>query len=734
MYMPSFNNSNRYDSRNHYRSSNRRRDQNSRFPHRETTQDVLARLAEEALSDSDGVGYITPEGHIMPRADAFRRGQRNGLSMLKKRTWGCEKVESYDGDESISLDDVQAWDDEGLEAAENNEGTSCSAGFERHTLKFSEEALDRIVSEALSCEKGETGGALIGSWARTAEGALSIVVERATGPGSGAQCEEYQFSPSMDYYSQRLGYYREAHNWDYMGEWHRHPGNYDELSARDLQTAKELLNEEKWPFLVLPLVNVSGRSVRIVVNVMLSEQLGGGVYTHICTMLRQGRTKERQICAYLDLRMIEQFRTGSENEQYITGTFNPGASYVFLSQPGAQDSVLRLVRAGDEDVSVGGEEGVLTAVVSDNDVTCCHVLEGEVLPVKAVLIDPSCSVYERNAGLLETTVLKDKTVCLVGCGSVGSTMALSLARAGVGSFALFDGDTLSPVNIARHQAHLCDLGRAKTDVVRDLIHGVDPSIKVECYDVDIVKNAEGTRSFSAEAEKADLLICTTDTDDSRMLVNRIAVEKHVCSIQAGLHSRAASGIVHLYDPEQHDHACFACHHRQILSESDKRNENVAYSDAESIRDLTVQPGLSAQINLVAEIAALRAIDALMGRHSLPDLTVIGIDESDPEVAEDRRLHLSISHLDVAAVPDCPICGEEMCESDAPEAELADNDTDERSEEMETAETVLEADAGIWDEESDDGKEESDRELVNETGSENSNQSTDCTEDDGSVWY
>lgn len=730
MYVPNENNnngsfgSNRYESRIRDWGEPRRNVQKRRFQNRESTQDVLARLAEEALSDSNGVGYITPEGHIMPRADAFRRGQQNGISMLKDRIWGCDDDEV--NDESLSLDDVQSWTVEEPETAEN-ENKECLMEFDRHKLMFSEEALERIVSETIGCEKSETGGALIGSWARGSDGSLSICVERATGPGGGAQCEEYRFSPSMAYYSQRLGYYREAQNWDYLGEWHRHPGEFNELSDQDLNTARELLDEEKWPFLILPIVNVDGRTAKITFNVILSGQLGGQTFTHIGTITRQGSMTMRQVSAYLDTRMIEQFRDSGENEQYAAGTYNDGASYVFLSQPGHENAVLRLVRASGGDVSVGGEEGVLTAVVGEDDVTCCHVVEGELLPVKAVLIDPRCSVYERNAGLLETTVLKDKSVCLVGCGSVGSTMALSLARAGVGHFALFDGDVLSPVNIARHQGHLSDLGRAKTEVVRDLIHGVDPSIAVECYSADIVKDPEGTRMFRAEAEKSDLLVCTTDTDDSRMLVNRVAVELHVCSLQAGLHSRAASGVVHLYDPDQSDHACFACHRRQILCESDKRNENVAYSEAENIRDLTVQPGLSAQINLVAEIAALRAIDAMMGRRSLPDLTVIGIDEPDSESSEDRCLHLSISHLDVAAAPGCPVCGVEADESDDTEAVSEESvaDEDELPEETESEQV---SDAEIWDE--DDA---SDADLA-EAGTAVDDSPAGCTDDESSVWY
>src|SRR5579863_14824 len=49
-------------------------------------------------------------------------------------------------------------------------------------------------------------------------------------------------------------------------------------------------------------------------------------------------------------------------------------------------------------------------------------------------------LFSRVHGLYETDVLKTKTVLIVGVGSGGSTIAIELAKAGVGNFILIDHD------------------------------------------------------------------------------------------------------------------------------------------------------------------------------------------------------------------------------------------------------------------------------------------------------
>ena len=70
----------------------------------------------------------------------------------------------------------------------------------------------------------------------------------------------------------------------------------------------------------------------------------------------------------------------------------------------------------------------------------------------------------RGGGSLD---LGQKSVLLVGCGSVGSELALRLTSAGVGSLTVSDPDELSEKNLYRHALSGKDIGRLKTEALAD---------------------------------------------------------------------------------------------------------------------------------------------------------------------------------------------------------------------------------------------------------------------------
>ena len=72
-------------------------------------------------------------------------------------------------------------------------------------------------------------------------------------------------------------------------------------------------------------------------------------------------------------------------------------------------------------------------------------------------------IFSRNTGILESDIMLKKGAIIIGCGSVGSLVALELARAGVGRFFLVDMDILSYHNICRHQCGIQDVGKYKPD-------------------------------------------------------------------------------------------------------------------------------------------------------------------------------------------------------------------------------------------------------------------------------
>lgn len=60
-------------------------------------------------------------------------------------------------------------------------------------------------------------------------------------------------------------------------------------------------------------------------------------------------------------------------------------------------------------------------------------------------------IFSRNTGILESSIMRDKNVIILGCGSVGSLVAVQLAKSGVGNFLLVDNDIVEYHNLCRHQ-------------------------------------------------------------------------------------------------------------------------------------------------------------------------------------------------------------------------------------------------------------------------------------------
>ena len=66
---------------------------------------------------------------------------------------------------------------------------------------------------------------------------------------------------------------------------------------------------------------------------------------------------------------------------------------------------------------------------------------------------------------------------IIGCGSVGSTVAELLIRLGITKISLYDFDIVSSHNLANQMFVNADIGRPKTEAVRDLLCAINPEAK-----------------------------------------------------------------------------------------------------------------------------------------------------------------------------------------------------------------------------------------------------------------
>ncbi len=80
--------------------------------------------------------------------------------------------------------------------------------------------------------------------------------------------------------------------------------------------------------------------------------------------------------------------------------------------------------------------------------------------------------------------LKEKTVLVLGLGGVGSHCTEALARSGVGHLILVDNDVVEASNINRQSIALhSTLGRKKTEVMRERVQDICPTIEVTTKDL-----------------------------------------------------------------------------------------------------------------------------------------------------------------------------------------------------------------------------------------------------------
>ena len=94
-------------------------------------------------------------------------------------------------------------------------------------------------------------------------------------------------------------------------------------------------------------------------------------------------------------------------------------------------------------------------------------------------------LFARNYGVLseqEQERLRKASILIVGCGGIGGTVALILARSGIEKFILVEFDAYDTTNMNRQISCFTDtLGRNKAEVIGEDIRRINPNAEVEIY-------------------------------------------------------------------------------------------------------------------------------------------------------------------------------------------------------------------------------------------------------------
>jgi adenylyltransferase/sulfurtransferase len=123
--------------------------------------------------------------------------------------------------------------------------------------------------------------------------------------------------------------------------------------------------------------------------------------------------------------------------------------------------------------------------------------------------------------------IESAKVLVAGCGAIGSSTALKLARIGSSRFYLVDHDRLEEHNIYNQEYSKGELGKPKVLALKERIKEINPRARVEVY---IGRIQECPESFFS----ADLYFSCLDNFASRFFLNYISITNDRPLIDAGI--------------------------------------------------------------------------------------------------------------------------------------------------------------------------------------------------------
>jgi len=213
-------------------------------------------------------------------------------------------------------------------------------------------------------------------------------------------------------------------------------------------------------------------------------------------------------------------------------------------------------------------------------------------------------IFSRNTGILESDMMLMKGVIIVGCGSVGSLVALELARAGVGRFLLLDMDIFEYHNICRHQCGIQDVGKYKTTALKERILQINPTVQVLTYHCKIQEVPMS--AFETFCNSDTIIVgCADNREGDLYADSMVAKPFDMPFMSIGCWERAFAGEIFYCLPKDMPAYSDFMAATEVLSGRTEANTHLYMGEVGSF-----EPGISVDINFVTTIAVKMILDIL----------------------------------------------------------------------------------------------------------------------------
>ncbi|MBL8134832.1 MAG: ThiF family adenylyltransferase [Anaerolineae bacterium] len=266
---------------------------------------------------------------------------------------------------------------------------------------------------------------------------------------------------------------------------------------------------------------------------------------------------------------------------------------------------------------------------------------------------------ERLIGSENLATLATRRVGVIGLGSGGSFVAVSLAMSGVKHFALIDPDVLEESNIPRHAADRRYLGWNKAEAVGDLIRARVPDAEITLFPGKFEDHPEAFAGL-------DLVIVAVDNENAKYRINQRCLEARLTAVYAGVYERGEGGDVVIIHP--YDGPCYACWAEELRAGAAPGDDDAEldYGMIGETGTLEAEPGLWLHVVRVASAQADMALNELLHGTAVhrprPGNTVVMANAAMEIVPGELTLPYAAEWFAIDRNPGCMVCG--LGEADA----------------------------------------------------------------------
>ena len=129
------------------------------------------------------------------------------------------------------------------------------------------------------------------------------------------------------------------------------------------------------------------------------------------------------------------------------------------------------------------------------------------------------ALAERHGEKLQTK-FSSVTVAICGLGGLGSNIAISLARAGIGKLILIDFDKVDITNLHRQQYKVNQIGMNKTDALRDNLLEIAPYVALETQTICVTEE-----NAAHLLQGADIICEAFDDAEAKAMLTNLVLEE-----------------------------------------------------------------------------------------------------------------------------------------------------------------------------------------------------------------